>query len=100
MKSDNQQIVPHSYRGYAGEIVADVMALLMAVLKNRPEVAGFKSQGAVLTVDLATQRLTLGLRIGDDRAVIVETFPIDQKAVDTFGVSDLAIVVPKGAVSH
>lgn len=100
MNSDNQQIVPYNYRGYAGEIVADVMALLLAVLKNRPEVASFKSEGPVLTVDLATERLTLGLRIGGDRAVIVETFPIDPKAAETFGVSDLAIVLPKGAVSH
>lgn len=84
----------------AGEIVADMIALLTLVREQRPETAAFGNT-PIVTVDLRERTITVGLiDSANQKVAIVEQIDVDPGTATTFGASTLGVVVPKGSQAH
>lgn len=72
------------YCGIAGECVADAIALLHLVCLARPDVPGLPNR-LIVNIDASTSVLTVGIRLEDDRVMVVERIAIDANLPQAFG---------------
>lgn len=87
------------YTAMAGEVVADMLALLRLVQERRPETRDFPG-AVVMSVHALTGEILLGLEQKDGRAIIIEQIAADPGRPDAFGSSVLAIALPADARPH
>ncbi|HUR35472.1 MAG TPA: hypothetical protein VM032_16830 [Vicinamibacterales bacterium] len=87
------------YRGIAGELVSDALALFLMVREARPEVTRFGSSALVLTFDMDAGQINVGLRLSPERVAIIEAISVDTAQPEAFGRSILPILTPEG-VAH
>lgn len=76
----------------AGELLADAVALMTIVRERRPETAAF-GDVPVITIDLQTRRIMVGLSLPDDKIAVVEQIDVDPSHPAEFGASSLPIAV-------
>lgn len=84
------------YVGFAGELVADAVALFAKVVQQRPEIRQL-SGTLHITLDAAAGTILVALVQSDNKAVIVERILADPNEPDRFGASELPVCVVRDA---